>query len=113
MRPSGVPKHALLVGAVLALAPLARAENWVDTGHAIEIDVDSIRQEADGLVYYYERNKYDTERAPTRAAVDCRNGVSYSSYALEYEADWRSKGTKVIPGTMGEVLFKFVCDRVT
>ncbi|MEK6699702.1 MAG: hypothetical protein AABZ10_11760 [Nitrospirota bacterium] len=38
----------------------AHAENWVDTGHETLIDVDSIRKDADGLVYYTQKTRtYD------------------------------------------------------
>jgi len=40
---------ALAGAAVLLPAGAARAENWVDTRHTTEVDVDSIRSESDGL----------------------------------------------------------------
>lgn len=92
----------------------AGATNWVDTGHAILIDVDSIRKGPDGLVYHLEKQKYsydDEAPTPLEAADDCTRSVSYSGYSLKYEADWRSKGVKVIPNTMGAALLDFVCDR--
>jgi len=59
-----------------------------------------------------ERYKYESDLPPARAAVDCKKRVAYSSYSIKYEADWRTKGTEVIPGTMGAALLDFVCDRV-
>jgi 4-hydroxyphenylpyruvate dioxygenase-like putative hemolysin len=112
MRPLRFPNSAFFAAAAIALAPALRAENWVDTRHTTEVDVDSIDREADGLVYYMERYKYETDLPPARAAVDCRNRVSYSSYSIQYEPDWRSKGVKVTPGTMGAELLDFVCTRV-
>ena len=105
-------KYMWIAVAATALAGAARAETWVDTRHATEVDVDSIHTEGDGLTYYMERRKYDDEPVPARAAVDCKKRVSYSSYSIQYEAEWRAKGEKVIPGTMGEVLLDFVCTRV-
>ena len=97
---------------------LAHADNWVDTGHDVLIDVDSIRKDADGLTYYAEKTKtYDEDdnrvwTKARKAAYDCRKGLAYSSYSLEYEPDWRAKGAKMKPGTMGGVLLDFVCSRV-
>ena len=116
--------HGVLFVAVLfVLAPASRAEKWVDTGHAVLIDVDSIKKDKDGLVYYFEkRRSYDMDNdgnpagtswgKKSKAAMDCDARLSFSSYAIEYEADWRAKGATVIKGTMGEVLFDFVCSRV-
>lgn len=99
----------------LAFAQSAFATNWVDTGHAILIDVDSIHKGSDGLVYHLEKQKpsYD-DGAPTplEAASDCVRRISYSGYSLKYQADWRSRGEPVMPGTMGAVLLDFVCSRV-
>ena len=95
---------------------VARAEDWQDTRHTTLIDVDSITKESDGLVTFLEKEKYhheeDGPNTPRKAAVDCEKRISYSSYSMQYESDWRSKGEKVIPGTMGEQLLDFVCSRV-
>lgn len=109
---SGLALRIACTAVAMTLSVASKAETWVDTRHAIEIDVDSIRTEADGLTYSMERRKYDDKPSPARAAVDCVKRVRYSSYSIEYEADWRSKGRKVIPGTMGEQLLEFVCSRV-
>ena len=63
------------IAAAMALPAAAKAENWVDTRHVTEVDVDSIHTEGDGLTYFMERRKYDDEPVPARAAVDCRNRV--------------------------------------
>ena len=109
-------KRLWMVMAVLAIVGGARAEEWLDTRHTTLIDGDSIHTESDGLTYFMERQKYpndpDNPDQPVRAAVDCVNRVSYSSYSIAYEADWRSKGQKVIAGTMGGELLEFVCSRV-
>ena len=108
---------------LLASAASVRAENWTDTGHDILIDVDSIHRQADGLVYYQEKqHSYDMddegnpdgdhwEDAET-AAVDCGKRLAYSAYSIEYEPDWRSNGRQERPGTMGGYLLDFVCTRV-
>jgi hypothetical protein len=110
-------RSVLCLGAALAVSIVGvHAENWQDTRHVTLIDVDSIRKEADGLVYFMEKQKYhndeDGPNTPHMAAVDCVKRVSYSAYSLEYESDWRSKGRPVIPGTMGAELLDFVCSRV-
>ncbi|MEQ1610384.1 MAG: hypothetical protein ABL956_15670 [Hyphomonadaceae bacterium] len=100
---------------VFAVAPSAFATNWVDTGHAILIDVDSIRKGPDGLIYHLEKQTYssdDLALPPLEAATDCVKRISYSGYSLKYQADWRSRGEPVMPGTMGAALLDFVCDRV-
>jgi hypothetical protein len=110
-------RNAFCLGAALAVSLAgAKAEDWQDTRHVTLIDVDSIRKDADGLVYFMEKQKYHDEEdgpnTPRKAAVDCVKRVSYSAYSLEYESDWRSKGHAVIPGTMGADLLDFVCKRV-
>ncbi len=110
-------RAVLFCAAVLAISCAgAKAENWQDTHHVTLIDVDSIHKEADGLVYFLEKDKYpfdaDSPNEPRKAAVDCDKRMSYSAYSIEYESDWRSKGQKVIPGTMGAELLDFVCSRL-
>ena len=115
MKRSRLALGALAAAALAALAGAGQAENWLDTRHTTLIDGDSIHTESDGLTYFMERRKYPDDPnnpdLPVRAAVDCVNRVSYSSYSIAYEADWRSKGRKVIPGTMGGELLEFVCSR--
>ena len=117
MNLSPASRSALYLAATLAASLAgARAEDWQDTHHVTLIDVDSIRKDADGLVYFMEKEKYhhdeDGPNTPRKAAVDCVNRVSYSAYSIEYESDWRSKGQAVIPDTMGAELLDFVCSRV-
>lgn len=112
---SSTPIALAFLFAVFA-ASGARAEDWQDTHHTTLIDVDSIHKGSDGLVTFLEKEKYhhdeDGPNTPRKAAVDCAKRLSYSSYSIEYESDWRTKGVKVIPGTMGEELLDFVCSRV-
>lgn len=99
---------------LLAGVTPALAENWVDTRHALLIDVDSIHRESDGLTYYLVKRKYssdDDQPRAQKAAVDCAARLAYSSYSIEYQPDWRAKGERVISGTMGEELLDFVCER--
>lgn len=116
MKIDRVKALGLGVAACVAFAGAALAEDWLDTRHTTLIDGDSIHEEADGLVYFMEKEKYhndaDGPNTPHRAAVDCKRRISYSSYSIAYESDWRSKGAKVIEGTMGSELLDFVCKRV-
>ncbi len=106
----------LLATAFIMSGTGAKAENWQDTRHVTLIDVDSIHKEADGLVYFMEKDKFhsdeDGPNEPRKAAVDCVKRVSYSAYSIEYESDWRAKGQSVNPGTMGAALLDFVCSRL-
>jgi hypothetical protein len=102
-------------GAAMLMSGAAQAENWLDTRHTTLIDGDSIRKESDGLVHFMEKDKYpdaESPNTPREGAVDCAKRIWYSSYDIKYTPDWRSKGEKVIPGTMGEQLLEFVCSRV-
>jgi hypothetical protein len=116
MTPTQSTRIALAFLFAVFAAGGARAEDWQDTRHTTLIDVDSITKESDGLVTFLEKEKYHDEEdgpnTPRKAAVDCSKRISYSSYSMQYESDWRSKGVKVIPGTMGEQLLDFVCSRV-
>jgi hypothetical protein len=111
-------RNAMLCGCLLGIIPAVRAENWVDTKHEILIDVDSIHQKPDGLVYYrlkyrtYDENDNRVWSSAKTAAYDCEKRLGYSSYLMSEDPKWKSKGEKVIPGTMGEVLLDFVCSRV-
>lgn len=113
----------LFVAVLMFLGPALAAEKWVDTKHAVLIDVDSIKKAKDGLVYYDQKiRSYDMDKDGNpagaswgrkgKAAVDCDARLSFSTYHIEYEPNWRTKGVKVIPGTMGEALFDFVCTRL-
>lgn len=100
----------LTVAACLFLSvSAAYAAKWVSTGHNILIDVDSIRKAADGLVYYSDRDEIYPEFGSSARAYDCQRGISY--YSLS-DANWKSKGSKILPDTMGSELLKFVCSRV-
>jgi len=105
----------IVASGLIAWASAARAEDWLDTGHVTLIDGDSIHKQGDGLVHFMEKDKYhhDDEgpNTPREGAVDCVNRISYSAYGMD-DPNWRSKGDRVIKGTMGEQLLDFVCARV-
>lgn len=105
----------LAATAMVALAGEAGAEDWLDTGHVTLIDGDSIHLESDGLVHFMEKDKYhhdeDGPNTPREGAVDCVKKIAFSAYAMD-DPDWRAKGDKVLPGTMGGALLEFVCSRV-
>jgi hypothetical protein len=107
-----------LLAFLLCLPGLVNAENWVDTKHKILIDVDSIRKDKDGLVYYSLKHWYDgyddepSGWDPARTgAVDCTKRETFR-YSKIPGSDWRLRGRKVVPGSMGEQLLDFVCKRL-
>ncbi len=96
----------LLIGVAMILnVSIVRAEKWENTGHGSQIDVDSIRKAADGVVYYNQRRN----GSDSKYAFDCKNGISYSSIT---GPNWKSSGIAVKSGTMGGELKNFVCSRV-
>lgn len=95
---------ALSLFASQALISSAGAENWVQTPFHITIDVDSIRKNQDGLVYYRERHI----NMINRKAFDCARRVSYF---VEDGKPWKSSGHSVRTNTIGEEAMKFVCGR--
>ena len=101
----------------LGIISAANAENWVDTKMASQIDVDSIKRGANGLVFYNMKNRDYDEDVDTgertskwgtsrEHAYDCEKGIDY------YDVDKLSDGTKIKPNTMGSSLMEFVCSRV-
>ena len=98
---------------VLAAAP-AHGENYV-RWHDREIDLDTIRTGQDGITMFESRKPeyYEdgTEWRVTTEAVDCQRRLVFSSYAIRYESDWRSKGVSYAGGTMGDDQVTFVCAR--
>ena len=112
---SGLTMAAAAAATMVALAGMARAEDWLDTGHVTLIGGDSFHTESDGLVHFIEKDKYhhdeDGPNTPREGAVDCVKRIAFSAYRMD-DPDWRSKGDKVSPGTMGGVLLEFVCKRV-
>lgn len=114
--------RSLMVAVFIALFGLfwvvsaAHAEEWVevDPMHDLSIDVDSIRKDADGLVYYTERNSsYDQKGKMSwvvdKGAYDCQKGLSFRRVG---HPDWRSNAKKVSDwGTLSIKAMNFVCSR--
>ena len=69
----------------------------------------------DGFPIRLTSGKYhhdeDGPNTPREGAVDCVKRIAFSAYRMD-DPDWRSKGDKVSPGTMGGELLEFVCKRV-
>lgn len=92
---------ALALLGVLSVVSPARAERWESTPHET-IDVDSIRKDGDGLVYYSKRHI----NIVSKQAFDCLRRVSYF---VEEGRPWRSTGQAVSEGTIGAETMNFVC----
>ena len=70
------------------------------SGHPIKnhtVDVDSIRKDPDGFVYFTEK----TPMGQSDSAIDCQKRT------------WKFNGEKVVPGSYGVALADFVCSRAT
>lgn len=88
---------------LLAAASTAQAENYVEvvdaSGKPIKnhtVDVDSIRKDADGFVYFTQK----TPMGQSDSAIDCQKRT------------WKYDGSAVVPGSYGAALADFVCSRV-
>ena len=100
---------------LLCSASPAQAENWVRVvdnpgGNAtfVDVDADSIRTEADGLVYYYMRDDWDQETV----AVNCQTRVRYTVDQWKRDGEnWRDH-PYAIEGINVDVA-DFVCARAT
>jgi hypothetical protein len=98
-------KAPIAVGIFLLVAvSTVRAENFVEvvdgSGKPIKnhrVDVDSIRKDADGFVYFTE----NTPMGRSDSALNCENRT------------WKYDGSKVVPGNYGAALAEFVCSRAT
>jgi hypothetical protein len=118
---------------IFGMLSVAYAESFVlldSIGGGVKtnsVDVDSIRQGDDGLVYYTERRgggnlEYRAMGilgAVNSSAVDCQKHILYTLSIFEERfktlseyPDWRSKGNKVVQGSHGALLENFVCSRV-
>jgi len=107
---------ALISICLLLSFSATNAEKWINTGMEGRVDVDSIQKNADGLVYFNKEIKSEDENGPFsyagKSAFDCVNGLSYPEYLMVMNpTDWKSKGIKVNPGTIGTDLMNFVCSR--
>ena len=114
------PTHATRIALAFLFAGCAaggaRAEDWQDTHHTTLIDVDSILRGATGWSRSLRSKSITTKKTARTRRVRPRSiaqsGSPIPRTRCEYESDWRAKGAKVIPGTMGEQLLDFVCSRV-
>lgn len=97
----------------LGAAMAANAEKWVRVvdnpggeNSFADVDEDSIRRDADGLVYYMMSDDWNTEME----AVDCRKRVKYSvDYWKKKKKDWRRYPLKITG--FGVEIADFVCAR--
>ena len=94
---------------LLLTISMAHAENWIDAGNGTIVDMDSIRKDANGLVYFKQRYLMDDESAPDpwiklTMAYDCRKGIEYFAQS----EDWISHGIKI---NLDSKETKFVCSR--
>ena len=99
---------------LLGIIPEARAEKWVrvfideEAEMFADVDVDSIHEGDDGLIYY----RVSTDIGSWDAAVDCQKRISYQlTNKLGKVSDWKSKGEKYPPGSNGAKIADFVCAR--
>ncbi len=99
-----------IVALLLLLAVSAHAESWApvydDEEGFLAVDLDSIRQEADGLVYY----RTDTDIGVVPVAVDCQNHIYY--VVGSNIPDWRSRGSSYVPGSDTAEDADIVCARI-
>jgi len=94
-------------------ASAAHAENWVRVvdnpgGNVtyVDVDVDSIRKDADGLVYFSQQDDWDSETI----AVNCQTRERYTlDYWKARGGDWRSHPLETTG--IGNDVLDFVCAR--
>ena len=102
----------LLAATAMLGATSAFAANWVDVYEDQDafarVDKDSIRRGSDGLVYF-------TSDGADRAdeAADCAGRTTYllklyTMGGLDYPR-WRQDGRAVVPGSIGDAIFKYAC----
>ena len=106
------------LSSIIALATLAttaaHAENWVvvvDDVIGASVDKDSIRRGDDGLVYFTAEFADKSDEA-----VNCETATTYmiKLYAMDgYEyPNWRNEGRAIVPDSVGDPVFKYVCANV-
>jgi hypothetical protein len=105
---------ASILATLVLTATVAHAENWVvvvDDEIGASVDKDSIRRGSDGLVYYtYEgADKAD-------GAANCDTGTMYTIKIYTMggldQPNWRNEGRQVVPDSVGEAVFQYVCANV-
>ena len=98
--------------ATLALtASTAHAENWVvvvDEEIGASVDKDSIKRGSDGLVYFTVEYADKSD-----AAVNCDTATAYTIKLYVMDGynypNWRKEGRAVVPGSVGDAVYKYVC----
>ncbi|MFA6113094.1 MAG: hypothetical protein WC729_03860 [Sphingomonas sp.] len=92
----------------------ALAEKWVtvfddeDAEIMAQVDKDSIRRGADGLVYFTAEGAGKSDKA-----ADCRSRTLYTlklyvMNGIDYP-DWRKDGREVVPQSVGEAMLLYAC----
>jgi hypothetical protein len=110
-----VSRYSIFATFALALTTTAAlAENWVvvvDEEIGASVDKDSIRRGGDGLVYFTVRYSDKSD-----AAVNCETATAYTLklYAMDGYPypNWRNEGRAVVPGSVGDDVYKYVCANV-
>jgi hypothetical protein len=106
-----------VIATLLGAASPALAENWVTVAEApsvrmrIAVDVDSIRREGDGLVYFQSDGGGRLDKA-----VDCIKRIQHSIrlyYGAEVHEfpDWRKHGGHITEGGLEAAALDFACAR--
>ena len=107
----------LILASLLALAVFAPsqalAENWVvvvDEQIGASVDTDSIRKGDDGLVYFTAKYADKSD-----AAVNCETATTYTlklyipGMDVYDHPNWRNEGRAIVPDSVGDAVFKYVC----
>jgi hypothetical protein len=91
----------------------ALAENWVVVDDAVigaSVDQDSIRRGDDKLVYFTAQFADVSDDA-----VDCERGLIYTLklHVMDGIAypNWREEGRKIVTGSPGDSVARYVCAR--
>jgi len=102
---------ASIVATLALTATVAQAENWVvvvDEEIGASVDKDSIRRGSDGLVYFTAEFADKSDEA-----ANCETATTYviKLYVMDgYEhPNWRNEGRAVVPGSVGDAVYQYVC----
>jgi len=102
---------ASIIATLAVTATVAHAENWVvvvDEEIGASVDKDSIRRGSDGLVYFTVEYADKSDEA-----VNCATRTAYTIklYAMDgYNyPNWRNEGRPIIPGSVADAVFQYVC----
>ena len=99
------------IAMLVLTATAAQAENWVvvvDDVIGASVDKDSIRRGGDGLVYFTVRYADKSD-----AAVNCETATAYTIKLYVMDGynypNWRDEGRPIVPGSVGDGVYKYVC----